>query len=132
MSELVALGRFLGSAMQSPEAFDFSLAYAIVDWIRKPLSNASVVPDSISDVVKGVNLLENTICLTSGSGLVEIWRALSSGCSPDVDGTMIAHLENADRRLRQCSGDMSAYCESCGQDICLPASLQDCECRYLS
>ena len=108
MLELVSYGRFLRHAVQSPETFDFSLAYAIVEWIRKALSNAQSGSQTVAEVVQGVNALEAIISLTSGGGLVEIWRTLSSGSPLDADGTMTKHLGECERRLRRSSDDSSA------------------------
>ncbi|KAI1794980.1 midasin [Ganoderma leucocontextum] len=106
MLELVAYGRFLCNATQSPETFDFSLAYAIVDWIRTTVSGSQEGSGGVSEVVSGVNALEGVISMTSGKGLTEVWKALSSGSSSDADGSMIKHLDNVDRRLRRSSDDI--------------------------
>ena len=106
MLELVAYGRFLSNATQSPETFDFSLAYAIVDWIRTTISKSQGASRGISEVVSSVNALENVISMTSGKGLTEIWRRLSAGVSSSADGGgMVQHLDSADRRLHHRSPD---------------------------
>ena len=107
MLELVAYGRFLCNATQSPETFDFSLAYAIVDWIRTSISKSQEASCGVSEVVSGVNAFESVISMTSGKGLTEIWRGLSAGTSSSADGGMVQHLDSADRRLHRSPGDFS-------------------------
>ncbi len=107
MLELVAYGRFLCNATQSPETFDFSLAYAIVDWIRTTISAPWETSRSVSEVVRGVNALEGVISMTSGKGLTEVWRGLSSGISSRADGSMMKHLDSVDRRLHRSPDDSS-------------------------
>ncbi|TBU59248.1 midasin [Dichomitus squalens] len=107
LSELVAYGRFLRHAVQFPETFDFSLAFAIVEWIRKALQHSQGRSQGVSEVAQRINALEGIVSLTSGSCLVEIWRTLSSGIPPDADGSMTRHLDDADRRLHRFSNDIN-------------------------
>ncbi|KAM5539433.1 hypothetical protein V8D89_006885 [Ganoderma adspersum] len=100
MLELVAYGRFLHNATQSPETFDFSLAYAIVGLIRTNISGLQEDSRIISEVINGINTLDSVISMTSGKGLTDIWRALSSGVSSSVGGSKSKDLDSADRRLR--------------------------------
>lgn len=116
MLELVAYGRFLHNATQSPETFDFSLAYAIVGWIRTIISGLQEDSPIISEVVNGINALDSVISMTSGKGLSDIWRALSSGVS-HVGGSKLKGLDTADRRLRRSPDYLSMsylqmYCAS--------------------
>ena len=109
MLELVGFGRFLRNAVHSQETFDFSLAHAIIGWVRNALSGTNSGSDNMLAVSVALNSLEETISLTSGRGLVEIWMALFPASHLDTTGNMANHLESADRRLSHLSGTISKY-----------------------
>lgn len=91
---IVAYGRFLSRAVQASGAFDFSLAIAAFDLIKRAL--VEPLP-SLTNVVRSVVAVEEIISLKSGAALMEIWRTLSSE-SPTVD-SHVDELEASDRRV---------------------------------
>lgn len=107
MLELVAFGRFLRTAIQSPTTFDFSLAIAISGWVKQTLRDISVESSIFGDIIQSARALDEVISLTSGIGLSAIWTALASIPPADIDGSHVAQLDNADRCLRHSICDTS-------------------------
>ena len=109
MLELVSFGRFLPSAIQHPAAFDFSLAIAVSGWIEQTLRDIALQRLPFANVVQAAMDFDKVIALTSGIGMNAIWTALTTRPPADVDGSRIAQLEDADRRLRHSLSDPSTH-----------------------
>ena len=96
MLELVTFGRFLRAAVQFSATFDFSLAHAMVVWIRQLLADP-IEQSSGVNISSSVEALEAHVSLTSGNGLTAIWAALAPGISLNDDSSEVSARERADR-----------------------------------
>ena len=100
MLQLVAFGRFLRQSVQSITTFNFSLAFAIVEWIRRALRPSTEVSPKFIDITDSFQALDKAMSLTSGLALTELWKAWSSGVPlASSDKGQIAVLEKGSRRL---------------------------------
>ncbi|KAI0715615.1 hypothetical protein C8T65DRAFT_738483 [Cerioporus squamosus] len=87
-------GRFLSHAVQASGAFDFSLAIAAFELIKRSVAEPS---PGLTNIVRNVVAVEEVISLKSGTGLMEIWRTLSS--KPQNAESRLDDLEASDGRV---------------------------------
>ncbi|KAI0373653.1 midasin [Pilatotrama ljubarskyi] len=94
--KIVALGRYIQAAMQSGGSFDFSLAYAALEWIEQVI-NGPHSASAFTAITRAVSNLKGVVSLSTGFGLINIWRTMwPRKTGPSHDDMM--ELENADRR----------------------------------
>ncbi|KAI0769070.1 midasin [Trametes elegans] len=97
--KIVAFGRFLQNAASSAGTFDFSLAFAISEWIHDALSGDRHSSGALSEVSRGLASLQEVVSLSSGTGLLDIWRTLSFERVDPSQKLRVDDLEDAARRL---------------------------------
>ena len=112
MLQLVSFGRFLHQSIQSETTFNFSLAFATLEWIRQLLRLPLAIEASseFATITDSFQELEKSMSLTSGLGLTDLWRTWSSGVSlAPSNESKIAMLEKESRRLLHSLGNIGAY-----------------------
>ncbi|KAH9851719.1 midasin [Lenzites betulinus] len=103
--KIVALGRYLQGATKVEGAFDFSLAFAIVDWIEQIVIGFRDSHPVFTELSHGVARLREVVSLSTGAGLIDIWRKMSPQPSTVLRDAQILDLECADRHLAAGTAD---------------------------
>ncbi|KAH9924312.1 midasin [Epithele typhae] len=109
LSQTVSFGRFLRQAIDISVTFDFSLAFAMVEWFRQALATTTSDALGLRSIVDGVKALEETVSLTSGLALTDLWQALSIPIAIDRTGGKITALECASQLRTQISDVMAMW-----------------------
>ncbi|KAL1950443.1 hypothetical protein VTO73DRAFT_5567 [Trametes versicolor] len=99
MVKIVAFGRYLQGAARVEGTFDFSLAFAVIEWIEQAINARHPTSEVFVDVSRGVTRVKEVVSLSTGIGLISIWRRLWPGRVATSNGEHVAELESADRRL---------------------------------
>ncbi|KAI9068715.1 midasin [Trametes sanguinea] len=98
--KFAAYARFLQSAMPNSGAFDFSLALAVVEWMEDALNVNQAAPDALVEVACALSDLRETVSLSTGTALLDLWRKLWPEQPDPLQGETLAKLENAARGVR--------------------------------
>lgn len=99
MGKVVAFGRYLQGATRVEGTFDFSLAFAVIEWIEQAVNVRRPTSDVFADVSRGVARVKEVVSLSTGIGLIDIWRSMWPRRAAKLNGEQVSELENADRRL---------------------------------
>lgn len=99
MVKIVSFGRYLQGAARVEGTFDFSLAFAVIEWIEQAVNARHPTSDVFSDVFRGVARVKEVVSLSTGIGLIGIWRRMWPRRAAASNAEQVAELENADRRL---------------------------------
>lgn len=127
MLQLVAFGRFLRQSVQSATTFNFSLAFAIVEWIRQALRPSTEVSPKFIDIADSFRTLDQTMSLTSGLALTELWKTWYSEVPlTSSNEGQIAMLEKGSRRLAPLLGNISTclFTNTCPLPLTLSPGLR--------
>ena len=100
-------GRYLCNATASEEAFNFSLAFATVQWIQEVLGAYGSTSSNFSAIAQGLSSLKEVVSLTTGTALFNIWRATRFDQPLSLHDGKVAELESADRRFGNVVEDKS-------------------------
>lgn len=104
---LVAFGRHLQGATLLEGSFDFSLAFAVIEWIEQAVNGLRAVPAAFDEISRGVSSVKEVVSLSTGTGLIDIWRNMSPRHPAAPHSDKMTELEKADRHLSSFGRDIS-------------------------
>lgn len=107
MMGIVAFGRYLQRATQAEGTFDFSLAFAVIEWIEQAVNARHATSGVFTDVSRGVARVKEVVSLSTGIGLIDIWRKMWPRRAAASNGEQVAELEDTDRCLSGAVLDIS-------------------------
>ncbi|KAI0631943.1 midasin [Trametes polyzona] len=105
VARLVAYGRYLQGATRTEGTFDFSLAFATLEWIEEAIGISSSASASIREVSHAASRLREVVSLSTGTGLIDIWRRMWPKLRDSPSEGKLTELEDAARRLSGSSQD---------------------------
>ncbi|KAI0357543.1 midasin [Trametes cingulata] len=94
---VVALGRYLQTATQSGGSFDFSRAYATLEWIEQVVNTAHSAASVFTTITPAISSLRDVVSLSTGVGLIDLWRTMWPKQTGLLHGDKVMALEDADR-----------------------------------
>ncbi|KAI0822070.1 midasin [Trametes gibbosa] len=97
--DIVAFGRYLQGATEVEGTFNFSLAFAVVDWIQQSVNEFHSSQAIFTELSTAVARLKDAVSLSTGIGLIDLWMKLSLQCVGLSNHVEIDNLERADRHL---------------------------------
>ncbi|KAI0328990.1 midasin [Cubamyces sp. BRFM 1775] len=97
--KIVTFGRYLRKATASEGAFNFSLAFAAIQWIEQALGAYESTSCDFSGIAQGLSSLKEVVSLTTGTALFDLWRATRLDQPQSLHDGKVAKLESADRRV---------------------------------
>ena len=107
MLEIVHLGRFLRSSIASSPAFDFSLVFEIIQRLQHALRVSSGAELYFAGIGDSLKALENIVSLSSGKGLIDLWKTFSGPVPGKIGRDKISALVKASSCLTHSPNDFS-------------------------
>ena len=93
---ILGYGRYLRRVAEAT-SLDFSAITAICRWIHDAIEDS---PASFATFIKQAAILRDSISLSSGLGLLEIWSTFLADRSPAVSSISLRDLDTYTSRLR--------------------------------